>query len=85
LRPALVAILTALLLALPAASALAETPTDEVYSQADAQQQAAASVSTTENGSSGLPFSGLDVGIVALAGLGILGTGLAIRRATRTD
>jgi hypothetical protein len=90
MRTTLLAILTAALLALPAA-ALAETPTDDVYSHADSRDKVSSSVSsssassTTDPGSSGLAFTGLDVGLVVLAGAGILGTGLAIRRATRTD
>ena len=32
---------------------------------------------------SGLPFTGLDVGIVVLAGGFLVGTGLVIRRASR--
>src|SRR4051794_23918844 len=32
-----------------------------------------------------LPFTGFQAGLVALLGLGLLGGGLAMRRATRTD
>ena len=73
---------TALLLAIPAA-ALAATPTDDVYDPVDARTQAAASSSA--HTSSGLPFTGLDIAIVVIAGLAILATGLLIRRATRPD
>jgi hypothetical protein len=88
MRATLLAILTAALLALPA-SAMAQTPTDDLYSHADTRDSVSSSVSssatTTDPGSSGLAFTGLDVGLVVLAGAAILGTGLAIRRATRTD
>jgi hypothetical protein len=63
------------ILAVPAA-ALAETPTNDVYDPVDARKQGA---------SSGLAFTGLDIWLVVLAGVVILVTGLAIRRATRTD
>jgi hypothetical protein len=68
-------ILTALILAVPA-SALAATPTGDMYDPVDARKQQA---------SSGLAFTGLDIWLVVLAGIVILVTGLAIRRATRTD
>jgi hypothetical protein len=42
--------------------------------------------SSTESSSSGsLPFTGLDVGLIALAGVALVGTGLLVRRATRSD
>jgi hypothetical protein len=47
------------------------TPTPEPEPTPQPQQQ-------EESGS--LPFTGLDVGIVALMGLALLGTGLALRR-----
>jgi hypothetical protein len=86
MRASFLAILIAALLALPAA-ALARTPTDDLYSQADVRDSTSLSSTstTTDPGSHGLAFTGLDVGLVALAGVAILGTGLAIRRATRTD
>jgi hypothetical protein len=68
-------ILTALILAVPA-SALAETPTNDIYDPLDERKQHA---------SSGLAFTGLDIWLVVLAGIVILVTGLVIRRAARTD
>jgi hypothetical protein len=82
LRPALLAIAIAALLALPAA-AMAETATDDLYKHADTREQVSAS--STEPGSGGLAFTGLDVGLVVLAGVVVLGSGLAIRRAVRED
>ena len=32
-----------------------------------------------------LPFTGLDTGLIALAGAGLLGTGVVLRRRTQTD
>lgn len=40
-----------------------------------------ASPSTTSNSS--LPFTGLEAGLIAAAGLGLAGTGVALRRAAR--
>lgn len=67
-------VFSAVVLALPA-SALAATPTSDVYDPVDQRQHA----------SSGLAFTGLDVWLVVLAGVVILATGLAIRRAARAD
>ncbi len=40
-----------------------------------------ASPSTTSNGS--LPFTGLEAGLIAAAGIGLAGTGIVLRRSTR--
>jgi hypothetical protein len=78
LRATLLAILAAALLALPA-GAVAQTPTDDVYSHAESRQQTA----PADAKSAGLAFTGLDVGFVVLAGAFLVGTGLLIRRASR--
>lgn len=75
LHATLFGIFTALILAVPA-SALAATPTDDVYDPLDERKAHA---------SSGLAFTGLDIWLVVLAGVVILVTGLAIRRATRAN
>jgi hypothetical protein len=82
MRATLLAILTVALLALPA-SALAETPTDDLYKHADSR--ISTTTTTADPQSSGLAFTGLDIGLVVLAGAAILGTGLALRRASRPD
>jgi len=38
-----------------------------------------------DNGGSELPFTGLELGLVALAGFGLVGLGLVMRRTTRRD
>jgi hypothetical protein len=38
---------------------------------------------TTSSGSGTLPFTGLDIGLIALAGVALVGTGLVIRRTNR--
>jgi hypothetical protein len=82
-RATFLAFFVSALLALPAV-ALASTPTDDVYSHADSRENV---VTTTNDPGSGggLAFTGLDVGFVAIAGAVILGTGIAIRRATRPN
>jgi hypothetical protein len=62
--------------------AAAQTPTDDMYGPLDIR--ASGSTGSVQGGDK-LPFSGLDVGIVALAGAAVLGTGLVIRRASRPD
>ncbi len=64
--------LAVLVLALPAIAGAQATPSQDVYGHADVKQQEA-----------GLPFGGRDIGIVMLAGAALLGTGLAVRRASR--
>jgi hypothetical protein len=73
-------ILILVLGALLPSTAAAVTPTQDVYSRA-----ATAGGGGSPNDPGGLPFSGLDVGIVLVAGALLVGTGLAIRRSARTD
>ena len=72
MRRSLLVMSVLFVLLLPVA-ARAATPTTDIYDPKDKQE------------SSGVPFTGLDVGIVALAGVLVLGTGLAVRRAARAD
>lgn len=48
----------------------------------DASAPTAAASPTASTGSS-LPFTGLEAGLIAAAGLGLAGTGIALRRAAR--
>lgn len=71
-------------------------PTDEQYRQGvlglagegdpgdpgDSDDPAAA---VSGNGVSELPFTGLDLALVAAIGVGLLGAGFAVRRAARTE
>ena len=84
LRAPIYGIFTALFLALPAA-AVAQTPTDDVYDPVDARQVASSAKHAVSSAheTGGLAFTGLDVWVVVLAGIVVLLTGLAIRRATR--
>jgi hypothetical protein len=84
MRRFLLGTLIVLVLAAPA-RALASTPTDDVYDPLDQREHTSQTASGAENTSSGLAFTGLDVGLVVLAGVAVLGTGIALRRATRSD
>jgi hypothetical protein len=59
-----------------------EEPDDSGVSPADEEDTAEAQPSTTTSTGS-LPFTGLEAGLIAAAGLGLVGTGLVLRRAAR--
>jgi hypothetical protein len=73
-------IVLSLALALPATVA-AQTPTDDNYDPVDIRTEARASDSGSGDK---LPYTGGDIALVVLAGAAVLGTGFAIRRASRT-
>ena len=91
-----VALFAALVFAAPA---LALTPTNDVYSGFRAHRitvtqdnptstitrQSASSSPSSVTSSSTLPFTGFEVGVLVLAGLVVIGTGLLLRRASRSD
>jgi hypothetical protein len=59
---------------------------DEVSNQADTSSPAEESTTVATQESTGsLPFTGLELGLVALAGLGLVALGVAMRRTTRSD
>ncbi len=77
-------------------SAFAQTPTGDAYgglagiSQGPAGgnggEQATSPAATTAADTSGeLPFTGLELGVFAIVGAGLLGTGLVLRRTLRTN
>ena len=74
-----------------ASSALAQSATEDAYSgTAGVQQFGGPSnsqlvASTSPESSSSLPFTGLDLGLVAIVGIALVGTGLIIRRASRPN
>lgn len=89
----LFATLFAALLIVPA-PAFAASATQDAYDGNDVQNETDtgtnddtqpdtqdASPSTTSNGS--LPFTGLEAGLIAAAGIGLAGTGIVLRRSTR--
>jgi hypothetical protein len=62
------------------AAALA-TPTDDIYGGVAGRIQSTGS--SGDPNDQGLPFTGLSVGIVVVAGACLIGTGLIVRRASR--
>lgn len=66
------------------ASASAQSATEDAYGGIAGTQQFSGgeTVLAAETSSSGssLPFTGLDVGLIALAGIALVGTGMVVRR-----
>jgi hypothetical protein len=76
----------AVLLVLTAASALAATPTDDVYAPVDHRTATATATASGASGDpSSLPFTGFELAALIVAGLIVLATGLLVRRASRSD
>ena len=50
---------------------------------AEESDDAAAPVAAQQNSTDSLPFTGLELGLVALAGFGLVALGVAMRRGTR--
>jgi hypothetical protein len=70
------------ILALAAGPAFAQTE-DAYNGLAGAQQGGGGDAAAADTGGS-LPFTGLELGLVAIAGAGLLGVGYAVRRASST-
>jgi hypothetical protein len=61
-------------------------PPGPIVKSATATRPASATVTSTKPVSgSTLPFTGLDLGVVALLAVGLLGLGVAMRKATRSQ
>jgi len=88
---ATVAVLASLVLSSVASTAFAQSPTEDAYGSVDAVQQVAAGGTGGGGSDSGggeggtLPFTGLEVGLIALIGAGLVGTGIAVRRMSRSN
>ena len=63
-----------------AAPAYAQTATQDTYQGLAGAQQGGGE---SGGGGGGLPFTGIELGLVALVGGGLLATGYALRRASR--
>lgn len=91
-RPIAVIVLAVMALALvgvpAAATAQQVTPTDEQYENgvlgAGTGSGTNSGTATDPGSGSELPFTGLDVAAIAIIGVGLVGAGLVVRRASRT-
>jgi hypothetical protein len=77
----LVCVLFVLALAVPV---YAQSPTQDAYEGIAGVEQGGggSSPSASGGGDGSLPFTGLELAVVALAGAGLVGAGFAVRRAT---
>ena len=75
-------VLAVAIMALAAGPAFAQTE-DAYNGLAGAQQGGGGNAAAADTGGS-LPFTGLELGLVAIAGAGLLGVGYAVRRASST-
>jgi hypothetical protein len=75
----LACVIVMLALAVPA---YAQTSTEDGYSGLAGQQQGGSGGGGGGGGGS-LPFTGLELGLMALTGAGLVGVGFAVRRASR--
>ena len=82
MRPLLALIFTIALLALPSVAGAQATPEDDVYDPVDVKRQADSALPQDD---SALPLTGRDLGITLLAGVALVGTGVAVRRGMRSD
>ena len=71
-------------------TAYAQTPTGDTYGGLAGVEQGPSGgdtggTATAADTSGELPFTGLELGVFALVGAGLLGTGLALRRTVRSN
>jgi hypothetical protein len=60
-----------------------EATTDSGSDTSPSTTKSTATATPSSTASSSLPFTGLEAGLIAAAGLGLAGTGVALRRAAR--
>jgi hypothetical protein len=70
---------------LVAAPAYAQNPTQDAYSITAAKVQEQVSSTGSGESSGSLPFTGLQLTVVLAAGIVLLGTGLVVRRMSRSQ
>lgn len=91
-----VALIASLAMLIPGAAVASANSTSSSYGQHDVQSVIAtrtpatttAAVTTASNNTSAagsLPFTGLDIGALALGGVVLLGAGVAVRRMSATE
>jgi hypothetical protein len=100
MRTSLLAVLAvAFVMAFGGVALAQNTPTDDAYpvhvlgneiedhgdSTSQKPQDEQVEVGSTTGPTGSLPFTGFEVGLVVLAGIGLVGLGFAMRRSTRRD
>jgi hypothetical protein len=82
---------TCVLALMIAGTAYAQTPTGDTYgglagiAQGPSGGDTAGETAAAADTSGQLPFTGLELGVFAVIGAGLLGTGLVLRRTMRSD
>jgi hypothetical protein len=76
-------VLALILLSVTASVAMAGNATQDAYGGLLGQQSS--SGPTAKQAGASLPFTGFDVAIVALLGIGLVATGLVVRRTVRSN
>ena len=82
---------TCVLALMIAGTAYAQTPTGDTYgglagiAQGPSGGDTAGETAAAADTSGELPFTGLELGVFAVIGAGLLGTGLVLRRTMRSD
>jgi hypothetical protein len=92
MRVSLLAVLAVSFVLVLGGTALAQSPTTDAYggvlgNEVENSGSSTGGVGTTTNevgaNEGSLPFTGFEAGLVALAGIGLVGLGFAMRRGTR--
>ena len=86
----LVVLAVALVMAFGGVAMAQDTPTTDAYPGHVLGKEVSNSADTTQEAEAGsntgsLPFTGFEVGLVALAGIGLVGLGFAMRRSARRN
>jgi hypothetical protein len=87
----IVALLICIAVLIPGAATALANSSQSSYGQSDVQSvsgsrsSAASSPSTNSASTGSLPFTGLDVGALAVGGIVLLGAGIAVRRMSAPD
>jgi hypothetical protein len=82
---------TCVLALMVAGTAYAQTPTGDTYgglagvAQGPSGGDTGGQAAVADTSGAELPFTGLELGVFAIIGAGLLGTGLVLRRTLRSD
>ena len=85
IRLALLVVCFSVALGALAPTAFGQSATEDNYTPLAGQQADPGDPTVRSSDGGSLPFTGLEAGLVALAGAALLGTGLLVRRASRSE